>query len=152
MPHPLSDLHEGTKRLLPLVRVCIDITVLGPEDVPRSQRQRGLLGNHITVPQANPSKVCATHPPNHNEPSNLHEFFNIVLVGSTMQNQSGARQWKVPRGQYTNAVRHLQASSLVYQQAVLDERAVTQPLGIFAVLHVSLNRIQMQFTHCGSRV
>lgn len=43
----LRSLSAGTKRLLPLVRVCMQVTVLQPVVLPHAERQKGFIGNTI---------------------------------------------------------------------------------------------------------
>ena len=57
-PPGLMDIAEGTQRLLPMVRACVQVTVLQPATADRTQRQKGMIGNTIFVPQATPSQVC----------------------------------------------------------------------------------------------
>ena len=59
----LCNLSPGTKRLLPIVRVCMQVTVLQPLSLPRDERQKGYIGNTIFLPQAGPGAIQATLPP-----------------------------------------------------------------------------------------
>ena len=43
-PPGLLDLNEGTQRLLPMVRACVQVTVLQPANTDRAQRQKGMIG------------------------------------------------------------------------------------------------------------
>ena len=59
----LQNLSPGTRRLLPLVRVCMQVTVLQPLGQEPAERQKGFIGNTIFLPQTSPTAIQATSPP-----------------------------------------------------------------------------------------
>ena len=122
-PPALLGLCPGTQRLLPLVRVCIDVAVLGKNDIPRDQRQTGILGNHIMIPQSTPAQVIAALPPAADDPT-VPEHFSVVLVGTAVADHSRQRLLAVPRQEYERAVRCLQETSLVYKGVALSQEGL----------------------------
>ena len=82
-PPALQDLEAGTQKLLPLVRTCIQVTILQGSGLPPSERQRGLIGNSIFLPQASPSQVQRVLPPS---ADTLQEHVSFVLVDADKQN------------------------------------------------------------------
>ena len=86
LPKALQNLSAGTKRLLPLLRVCIDVTVMQKGvHIPRDQKQTGLLGNQIIIPQSSPSQICAVLPPRCADTARIEEFVHFVLVSSIQE-------------------------------------------------------------------
>ena len=111
-PPGLMDIAEGTQRLLPMVRACVQVTVLQPASVDRTQRQKGMIGNTIFVPQATPSQVCKVLPP---PMEDVQEHLTFVLVDNEKRNLSTAPLLRAPRAEYEAAVRSLQERSLYYK-------------------------------------
>ena len=122
-PLPLRDLQEGTKRLLPMIRACVQVTVLQPAGVDQAQRQRGFIGNSIFVPQATPSKIQKVLPPS---PEEIQSTISYVLVDSQKRDLRRATMLSAPRAEYEAAVKCLQTTSLFYAQSVLDPRGVAE--------------------------
>ena len=117
----LLNLAPGTIKLLPRVRVYVDVTVLGPKHMPKDLKQTGLIGNHIIVPQASPTQVLKTLPPSSSGPDALADFIAFVAVATSTSNFHKARLWSAPRIQYERAVMTLKETSLGYKTVVLDQ-------------------------------
>ena len=66
-----------------LVRTCIQVTILQGSGLQASERQRGLIGNSIFLPQASPSQVQRVLPPS---AETLQEHFSFVLVDAEKKN------------------------------------------------------------------
>ena len=111
-PPDLMDIAEGTRRLLPMVRACVQVTVLQPATADRTQRQKGMIGNTIFVPQATPSQVCKVLPP---PMEDVQEHLTFVLVDHEKRNLSTAPLLRALRAEYEAAVRSLQERSLYYK-------------------------------------
>ncbi|CAE7234073.1 unnamed protein product [Symbiodinium microadriaticum] len=126
-PLPLRDLQEGTKRLLPMIRACVQVTVLQPAGVEQAQRQRGFIGNSIFVPQATPSKIQKVLPPS---PEEIQSTISYVLVDSQKRDLRRATMLSAPRAEYEAAVKCLQTTSLFYAQSVLDPRGTAYFLAV----------------------
>ena len=107
---PLTDISAGTRKLLPMVRVCVDVTVLGPKHMPRHLKQKGLIGNHILVPQANPSQVRKVLPPPASA-TDVMDHIAFILVGSqtTHEQLKRAPALVADRTEYDAAVACLQS-------------------------------------------
>lgn len=114
----LRNLSPGTRRLLPLVRTCLQITVLQPTNVAAHERQRGFIGNSIFLPQARPSKVLSTLPP---AAADMAETILFVLAGGKKQQFRRSGVLEAPRQEYVNAVRTLQEVSMYYSDVPLSE-------------------------------
>ena len=123
-PPGLMDIAEGTQRLLPMVRACVQVTVLQPATADRTQRQKGMIGNTIFVPQATPSQVCKVLPP---PMEDVQEHLTFVLVDHEKRNLSTAPLLRAPRAEYEAAVRSLQERSLYYKDVeVRVERLLSE--------------------------
>ena len=103
-PPALQDLEAGTQKLLPLVRTCIQVTILQGSGLPASERQRGLIGNSIFLPQASPSQVQRVLPPS---ADTLQEHFSFVLVDADKQNIHRAPLLETSHSKYCEAVKCL---------------------------------------------
>ena len=114
----LHNLSTGTKRLLPLIRTCFQVTVLQPSTLPSSERQRGYIGNSIFLPQARPEGVLKVLPPTDLE---MAETILFVLVGSKKDSLRTSGLLQAPREEYVRAVRKLQKISMYYQDVELRE-------------------------------
>ena len=123
-PPDLMDIAEGTRRLLPMVRACVQVTVLQPATADRTQRQKGMIGNTIFVPQATPSQFCKVLPP---PMEDVQEHLTFVLVDHEKRNLSTAPLLRAPRAEYEAAVRSLQERSLYYKDVeVRVERLLSE--------------------------
>ena len=122
----LMNLSPGTVKLLPRVRVCVNVTVLGPKHMPKDLKQMGLVGNHIMVPQASPTQVLRTLPPADADADALADSISFVAVATNASNFHKAKLWSAPRQQYTNAVRTLKEVSLGYESVIIDEAELQQ--------------------------
>ena len=100
-PPGLLDLNEGTQRLLPMVRACVQVTVLQQSNTDRAQRQKGMIGNTIFVPQATPSQVCKVLPP---PIEDVQDHLTFVLVNHEKRNLNTAPLLQAPRAQYDRDV------------------------------------------------
>ena len=112
----LSNLSPGTKRLLPLVRVCMQVTVLQPLSLPRDERQKGYIGNTIFLPQAGPGAIQATLPP---KDQDMAENILFVLVGQKKQELRSSNVLQAPRDEYVAAVEKLRTTSPYYRSVTL---------------------------------
>ena len=111
----LRNLAAATKRLLPMVRTCLQVTVLQPGNLVREERQKGFIGNSIFLPQAAPTAIRAVLPPPEQD---MQESILFVLVGDG-QNKTALQSsalLKAPRGEYESAVRCLQSTSPYYEE------------------------------------
>ncbi|CAE7487143.1 tkt, partial [Symbiodinium necroappetens] len=107
----LSNLSPGTKRLLPIVRVCMQVTVLQPLSLPRDERQKGYIGNTIFLPQAGPGAIQATLPP---KDQDMAENILFVLVGQKKEDLiKSSKLLQAPRGEYVAAVESYLARELL---------------------------------------
>ncbi|CAE7548235.1 tkt [Symbiodinium sp. CCMP2592] len=113
----LSNLSAGTKRLLPIVRVCMQVTVLQPLSLPRDERQKGYIGNTIFLPQAGPSAIQATLPP---KDQDMAESILFVLVGQKKQELRSSKLLQAPREEYVAAVEKLRETSPYYRSVALE--------------------------------
>ncbi len=114
----LRNLSTGTRRLLPLVRACLQVTVLQPTNLSAQERQKGFIGNSIFLPQARPSKVLSTLPP---AAADMAETILFVLAGGKKQQFRRSGVLEAPRQEYVNAVRTLQEVSMYYSDVPLSE-------------------------------
>ena len=123
-PPGLLNLNEGTQRLLPMVRACVQVTVLQPASADRAQRQKGMIGNTIFVPQATPSQVCKVLPP---PVGDVQDHLTFVLVDHEKRNLNTAPLLQAPRAQYEAAVQSLQQRSPYYKGVeIRGERLVSE--------------------------
>ena len=114
----LSNLSPGTKRLLPIVRVCMQVTVLQPLSLPRDERQKGYIGNTIFLPQAGPGAIQATLPP---KDQDMAENILFVLVGQKKEDLiKSSKLLQAPREEYVAAVERLRNTSPYYSSVALD--------------------------------
>ncbi|CAK9076369.1 unnamed protein product [Durusdinium trenchii] len=113
----LRSLSAGTKRLLPLVRVCMQVTVLQPVVLPHAERQKGFIGNTIFLPQASPSSVEAVLPP---RAEDMAEHILFVLVGHNRGDLRSSATMQAPREEYVAAVERLRQTSKYYAEAAVD--------------------------------
>ena len=116
----LRNLAAATKRLLPMVRTCLQVTVLQPGNLVREERQKGFIGNSIFLPQAAPTAIRAVLPPPEQD---MQESILFVLVGDG-QNKTALQSsalLKAPRGEYESAVRCLQSTSPYYEEVTLRD-------------------------------
>ena len=113
----LSNLSPGTKRLLPLARVCMQVTVLQPLSLPHAERQKGYIGNTIFLPQAGPTAVETTLPPKEQD---MAENILFVLVGQKKNELKASKLLQAPRDEYAAAVEKLRKTSLYYASAAVD--------------------------------
>ena len=113
----LRSLSAGTKRLLPLVRVCMQVTVLQPVVLPHAERQKGFIGNTIFLPQASPSAVEAVLPP---RAEDMAEHILFVLVGHNRGDLRSSATMQAPREEYVAAVERLRQTSKYYAEAAVD--------------------------------
>ena len=111
-PLALQDLEAGTQKLLPLVRTCIQVTILQGSGLHASERQRGLIGNSIFLPQASPSQVQRALPPS---AETLQEHFSFVLVDAEKKNIGRAPLLETSHASYTAAVQCLNQLSPYYR-------------------------------------
>ena len=111
-PPALQDLEAGTQKLLPLVRTCIQVTILQGSGLHSSERQRGLIGNSIFLPQASPSQVQRVLPPS---AETLQEHFSFVLVDAEKKNIDRAPLLETSHARYAAAVKCLNELSPYYQ-------------------------------------
>eukprot|EP00434_Breviolum_minutum_P028084 symbB.v1.2.024842.t1/scaffold2378.1/size80641/1 len=102
----------GTQKLLPLVRTCIQVTILQGSGLHSSERQRGLIGNSIFLPQASPSQVQRVLPPS---AETLQEHFSFVLVDAEKKNIDCAPLLETSHARYAAAVKCLNELSPYYQ-------------------------------------
>lgn len=120
MPAELVDLADGCRRLLPRARCCVDLIVLhGAGQPSHLPKQRGLLGNHILLPQSTPSEVLGALPPMPGESDSLASHFGAVFVDRVDADLARHRVFSVPRAQYERAVRCLQRTSPMYANVQL---------------------------------
>ena len=112
-PPALQDLEAGTQKLLPLVRTCIQVTILQGSGLQASERQRGLIGNSIFLPQASPSQVQRVLPPS---AETLQEHFSFVLVDAEKKNIDRAPLLETSHARYVAAVKCLNELSPYYQE------------------------------------
>ena len=119
----LADLSAGTKRLLPLVRTCVQVTVLQPRTIPDTERQRGYIGNSIFLPQPQPSSVAEVVPP---RTIDMADTILFVLVGSQKDTLRSSGLLKAPREEYLAAVRKLQEISMYYREVEVDEARIDE--------------------------
>ena len=105
---PLRNLAAGTRRLLPMIRACLQVTVLQPANLQKEERQRGFVGNSIFLPQAQPSAIRTTLPP---PESDMQESILFVLVGQKKDTLASSALLSCPRDEYDAAVSCLQRSS-----------------------------------------
>ncbi|CAK9089597.1 Transketolase, partial [Durusdinium trenchii] len=117
----LRNLAAGTKRLLPMIRPCHQVTVLQPANLVREERQRGFIGNSIFLPQATPGTVCRTLPPREVD---MQESILFVLVGHDRAALKSSALLQAPREEYERAVRCLQSTSLYYAKVELEHGEV----------------------------
>ena len=106
-PPALQDLESGTQKLLPLVRTCIQVTILHKSGLHASERQRGLIGNSIFLPQASPSQVQRVLPPSAET--------SFVLVDAEKKNIHRAPLLETSHARYAAAVKCLNELSPYYQ-------------------------------------
>ena len=111
-PPALQNLEAGTQKLLPLVRTCIQVTILQGSGLHASERQRGLIGNSIFLPQASPSQVQRVLPPS---AETLQEHFSFVLVDAEKKNIDRAPLLETSHARYAAAVKCLNELSPYYQ-------------------------------------
>ena len=127
LPKVLRNLSAGTKRLLPLLRVCLDVTVMQKGvHIPREQKQTGLLGNQIIIPQSSPSQVCAVLPPRCADTAQIEEFVHFVLVAGATDDHTNLPEHVAPRGEYEEAVTCLKERSKAYGNVTLDEIGLSE--------------------------
>lgn len=119
----LHNLSAGTKRLLPLIRTCFQVTVLQPSTLPMTERQRGYIGNSIFLPQARPEGVLKVLPPTDLE---MAETILFVLVGSKKDSLRTSGLLQAPREEYVRAVQKLQKISMYYQDVELREESYVE--------------------------
>ena len=89
--------------------------MLQPTNVSAHERQKGFIGNSIFLPQARPSKVLSTLPPD------MAETILFVLAGGKKQQFRRSGVLEAPRQEYVNAVRTLQEVSMYYSDVPLSE-------------------------------
>lgn len=119
MGRQLPDLRQfaaGTKRLLPMIRACLQVAVLQPANLRKEERQRGFIGNSIFLPQAQPSAIRSTLPPPEED---MQESILFVLVGQKKESLAGSALLSRPREEYNAAVSCLQHTSPYYRSVVL---------------------------------
>lgn len=112
----LQNLAAGTKRLLPMVRTCLQVTVLQPANLVKEERQRGFIGNSIILPQAKPSSICTVLPPPERD---MQESILFVLVGQDKSKLHGSSLLQAPRKEYEEPVQCLQRTSAYYESVNL---------------------------------
>ena len=115
----LSNLTSATRRLLPMVRPCLQVVVLQPQHLQRIEKQRGLIGNSIFLPQARPSAVQQVLPP---RDADMQDSILFVLVGGQKSQVKGSSLLKAPRDEYEAAVQCLQKTSPYYASVHLQHR------------------------------
>lgn len=117
-PVALRNLASATKRLLPMTRACMQVVVLQPTHLSREERQHGLIGNSIFLPQAKPSAVLTTLPP---KDVDMQDSVLFVLVGSQKDTVKGSSLLRAPRDEYTAAVECLRKTSPFYAEVELAD-------------------------------
>ena len=125
---PLRNLAAGTRRLLPMIRACLQVTVLQPANLQKEERQRGFVGNSIFLPQAQPSAIRTTLPP---PESDMQESILFVLVGQKKDTLASSALLSCPRDEYDAAVSCLQRSSPYYRNVELRHCSESPMQGCF---------------------
>ncbi|CAJ1439150.1 unnamed protein product, partial [Effrenium voratum] len=125
---PLRNLAAGTRRLLPMIRACLQVTVLQPANLQKEERQRGFVGNSIFLPQAQPSAIRTTLPP---PESDMQESILFVLVGQKKDTLASSALLSCPRDEYDAAVSCLQRSSPYYRNVELRRCSESPMQGCF---------------------
>ena len=110
-PAALRGLAAATRRLLPMIRACMQVVVLQPANLQREERQHGFIGNTIFLPQARPSSVLSTLPP---KDVDMQDSILFVLVGAQKGQVRGSALLKAPREEYIAADECLQKTSPFY--------------------------------------
>ena len=116
-PPDLRNLASATKRLLPIIRTCMQVVVLQPPNLQR-ERQHGFIGNTIFLPQARPSSVPSSLPP---KDVDMQETVLFVLVGGQKGQVRGSALLRAPRDEYTAAVECLRKTSPFYAAVELRQ-------------------------------
>ena len=126
---PLRNLAVGTRRLLPMIRACLQVTVLQPANLQKEERQRGFVGNSIFLPQAQPSAIRTTLPP---PESDMQESILFVLVGQKKDTLASSALLSCPRDdEYDAAVSCLQRTSPYYRNVELRHSSESPMQGCF---------------------
>ncbi|OLP77182.1 hypothetical protein AK812_SmicGene42788 [Symbiodinium microadriaticum] len=128
----LQNLSPGTRRLLPLVRVCMQVTVLQPLGQAPAERQKGFIGNTIFLPQASPTAIQATLPPKEEDMTENILFHYLKAIGwplcwrflnaySKAEDAKGeADSWRAvlearaALGKYEDGLRAAEAAMVIY--------------------------------------
>ena len=116
-PAALRNLAPSTKRLLPLTRACLQVVVLQPANLQPEERQHGLVGNSIFLPQARPSAILSTLPP---KDVDMQDAVLFVLVGGRKEEVRSSKLLKAPRDEYAAAVQWLMENNPFYAQVELE--------------------------------
>ena len=116
-PAALRNLAPSAKRLLPLTRACLQVVVLQPANLQPEERQHGLVGNSIFLPQARPSAILSTLPP---KDVDMQDAVLFVLVGGRKEEVRSSKLLKAPRDEYAAAVQWLMENNPFYAQVELE--------------------------------